>query len=277
MMTACLGVIACGPTRGPDDGHEAERYADAMCEALDDCGCQPRYGDAAACRESLADAFARSHAAGFVIDHDCLDSVLSSEVLGDCRETTHWPFVEWNCAVLHGRKGEGASCDAAGRYAVSPFRVDECAPELRCAQGRCVSLENFQPTPPKAQGDPCVASEPGSCILSGLTCSAQGRCAVAPAVGEACDSNLACVSGTYGAGAPNVYCRGLGSAEVGICAVTLTEGSPCDPADSFACDGEPMYFGWCDPSTATCRKQAPAVCLADQNVAGLRLGAGDMP
>lgn len=278
LLVAGFAGGGCGPIRGPDDGDEAERYADAMCGAIDACGCQPRYGDADACRETLGDAFSRSHASGLAIDHDCFDAVLSSAGFGDCSETTHWPLA-WNCAVLHGRKGEGASCDATAERAVPPFRADECGLGLRCAQGRCVDLDDplRLPEPAKALGDPCEASAPAGCFGVGLVCSAQGRCELAPALGEACTTNHGCLSGSVAVHGPNAYCQGLGSADVGVCAVTLAAGSPCDPADNFACDGEPTYFGWCDPSTSTCRTRAPAVCLADENVAGWRIGAADMP
>ncbi len=131
-----------------------------MCGAIEACGCQLRYGDADACRETLGGAFAQAQANGLAIDHRCFDGVVASGALGDCNETTHWPFLEWNCAVLHGRKREGASCDPTGASAVSPFRVDECAPELRCAQGLARSRSTVRTSTAKASVAPMSACAP---------------------------------------------------------------------------------------------------------------------
>lgn len=255
---AIVIIVGCGPDNpAQPTGDEPERYAKAYCSASSDCGCQPRYGDAHECSEQMTRRFSDALDDGFKLDVECFEKVVENGELDECTPVKMWSYDDWYCPVLRGSKKHHESCDGLPP-ALPPFDVDECEKGLRCIDQICVTYDEVGPI--HAQGDACAPQEPLSCHSSGLYCSPSGFCEQGPLLGEACTSNEACLASKPGVLA---YCAGLGSG-AGACAASGAEGAACDPRDSLGCQGEDAsVYGWCDPSTSTCRASGPAICLAD--------------
>lgn len=257
-LVALSVVAACGPERAPKPkGDEAQRYADAYCEALEACGCQPRHGDGPECRNEMEARFTSMLDDDYILDLDCFEDVVERGDLDDCSPVDTLPGDEWGCRVLRGKRQHHEPCAPRG-YGIPPFEVDECDEGLRCVDAMCVRYDEI-PTL-RVEGDPCIKEEPASCFGNMLYCTPEGTCATAPHEGEACTSLLACV---YAHDVLPIYCAGLDASQPGICTEPHPAGAPCNPADTFACVGDGSAYGWCNPATSTCAGRSSAVCAAD--------------
>jgi hypothetical protein len=257
-LAALLGLISCGPeTAKMPVGDESRRYAEAVCGAMQDCGCAPHFGEPQACVSVFNDRFSQFLADEYVLDLDCFDRVVDSDDLADCGAADAAP-TEWSCTVLSLHKGEGDDC-SDHQLELPPFAVSECDSDLLCIDGVCVPHGTVGP--PLAEGDECFSEQAASCHVGGLYCSGEGVCEVEPGEGEPCSSPFACsFEATSGGG--DLYCSGWSDTASGTCTRQATTGDSCDPFDWGACtQGADFKRGWCDPETQLCEADGPGICL----------------
>ena len=141
---------------------------------------------------------------------------------GGCAERgiDSWPFTgrcQDLCTVFTGSAAANEPCD-----------VDEgvlCQEGLVCSEEVCTPARNLV----AAQDEPCAAGLNRVCA-DGLACGSNGRCALAPAVGQPClllSNDVPALCDT------DHYCD-----DNGLCQQTRTLGQPCTAAeqcDTFSC------------------------------------------
>lgn len=255
-----LPTPGCGPSvDDPDvEREEPRRYAEAVCEALDACGCYTTYASRDECEQEYIARLAPLLDLGLAYDSSCFEQVLGSDAVNECELESVSPFAT-QCVLLEGDTGAGGECR---QYygVVPPFQVDVCAGDLVCRGGRC--REPDEPLPAATDGSPCETDEIGALCPSALEehlyCSEEGVCRTQVEPGSACVSPFQCRSTDL----PGYYCEGLGDDGVGSCQPKKLTGEPCAPGDIGACayDADQKVTGWCDAQTSACVTDFPAIC-----------------
>lgn len=256
-----LVATGCGPTtdKAPQ-GDEAERYSEAVCQAVSSCGCYNHFETEATCQEELGRRFSGFQESGLSLDIECFERVVDNGGLADCDEGNAIP-EDWGCTVLRGAKRAGESC-ADHNLELPPFFVNECAGGFLCLDGECVAEGTLGPA--RAAGEACFAEQSASCHAADLYCSEEGTCQVSPLEGATCESPFAC-NLDYVENAGSLYCRGNVDGPDGVCTRQSLVGEACDPVDWFACfeaGAAEAQRAWCDPSEGVCVADAPVLCLA---------------
>ncbi len=255
---------SCPPTSQPDAAFVSEvemasSMAAILCMAHVGCDCPARTHDTVdSCRHALNMDFESVRSAaqdrGLVYDGACLgqlesavaalgcdleaDALVDAELLGAGR-----------CAVYHGDRQLGQSCEALASYA------SDCAQRLACWGGQCVV--------------PCEAASLGArAIPYGFACAPGesavgygGRCEVLPSSATGC--------GAGGCG-PGTYCANPLGEEVPMCAPQREVGETCDPTEGDA----PCRDGLCEQGTCIAAPTAGEPCVADRCGDDLRCDAG---
>jgi hypothetical protein len=233
---------------------EPERYAEAVCGAVEACGCYPHFESGAVCREELARRFRALLDMDMAFDADCFESVVGGDELPDCAPYSELPLGDWNCIVFRGSKALGEPCDYRFGELI-PFGVHECGEGMLCYSGEC-RMTGQQPY--SVVGDACAPEPVQSCLSENfdqdLYCSDAGVCEESPDIGEPCDAPSVC---NIAHGFSPAFCPTIGPS-AGTCAVPATAGEPCIPEDFFSCWNE--VSGWCDPADSICKMDGPAIC-----------------
>jgi hypothetical protein len=252
MTMLLLSPSACGPDQivvPVESTQEGRRLAEAVCAARETCGCADgRFTSVEACRAEIAANVDSAIANGVTVDNDCFESVLTSELMLECRAGP--PTVEGYVGCLMGRGGkdEGESCTV---YNFAVDRVSDCKDGLRCWGGTCAST--FGAFPPLESGDSCHRDK--GCGTFDLYCGKKDlRCHPTRGLGEECNDYAGCEIFSY--------CKGLGEGGVGICTSREDPESACGVKDWGPCDSPDTSgeFYWCEPATCTCAADPVCVC-----------------
>ena len=262
--TLSCGTFAENPELG-ERMERAEQLVTAHCVSAQECDCSLTVSQAG-CESTLNAHWRARLQAGadrsLTYDAECFDTIDAGIDDANCawppRDDRH-PCHD-HCQVFHGDREEDESCKRFDDL------VSNCAQGLLCTGGRCISpCEGLSGL---AVGevcrDPATSTELDRCA-DGLTCLGQtGRCAQAPAAGEAClggecDADSYCDYNTgelcrarvgEGSGCENAQCQaGLYCAYQetpdgnysATCRPRADEGEPCfeaDCADGLACNFE---------------------------------------
>ena len=280
-VTACvaatvgLGCGACGPSIDEDNtpelpSEEGRRYAGALCEAIETCGCAKSFDSVDACETEYHARFDKLLEAGFEVARECFDAWLDDINADPCGEQVSPPTASFPCGSLRRGKKKGAACEAHLGLVplgveVFPLLADECGDGLTCFDARCVE------TPPGTwtllgAGDPCGATYADRCPWRVMYCDAtEGVCSDRKALGAECSPGEC--EGCEGDGGESLYCQGATPSSPGTCATRPLLAESCDPLDIVACGGCGS-IGWCDPATATCVEgAAPNLCASLQRQA----------
>jgi hypothetical protein len=259
LVLPVLISLGCGPSVGhhPDTSDAATRYAAAVCDALEACGCYSFFDSSAACEEEYAQRLQPLLALNLTFDSECFEQVLGSDELLDCETATQAPFAT-QCILLQGATSAGDSCNHY--YGIAPpFQIDECAGDFVCRGGRCLTEEAV--LPPASEGEICAYAEFGGlCPTEGehLYCSEENTCLRQVGAGDPCTSPDGCFSVDL----PGLFCAGLGGSPTGTCEVRRSLGDACDPRDADVCAYafEAKAPGWCDPTDLICVADVAKVC-----------------
>ncbi len=240
-----VGLGACNedPAR-----RDAERLMARLCESAERCMCADDLADGGCEEHRLRvwdERIEQGRRRNLTYDRECFETQV--ELAGEygCWGAGSFDqhLCESFCAVFHGSRREGESCDGFDEV------VSNCAQGLLCDEGTCVSpcarLTGL------AAGQTCV-SEEGETIEDcavGLQCDYSTRtCIALPEVGQPCSGS--CAFGAFcdwqagvcaplrGEGescasaecAPDLYCRYSwdGENETSICVRYALEGELCD-------------------------------------------------
>jgi hypothetical protein len=261
LILCCVAATACGPRIEEPAAEPAEpsMYAAALCGAIEDCECTSVFSSRGECEAELRARFLSLMESGLKLDEACFERVMEGPELERCASMEDPEYEQTGCTVLKGTKREGEACSGHLQY-VPPFFAEECGGELRCRNGRC----RLEDDPVNAtEGSPCFLDEGGRCLsATDLYCGGDELCHVAPAPGETCDRTTACRL----VGSQLYYCKGLGTAELGVCTAASALGEPCDPRDVNACVSLEGGLEWCDRSGICVESAtAPRVCLYTQD------------
>lgn len=252
-------LLGCGPSRvelPPPATEEGRQVAKALCAVRQACGCSDaRFASDEECKSEVASIFDAAVEGGLILDSECLQAALDSEIIQGC-PTWPWQPEMLSCIVLQGSKGEGERCTTYS--GLQPFSVSDCNEGLLCHDGKCRA--DFTPPAPLQSGDSC--NRDVGCGTVDLYCGRDGRCHELRDEGDSCDDYMACGGG--------LYCRGLGAAKTGTCVMRVAAGGACEPKDWGACDSPdfPDTVYWCDSGTSTCTPGQPAVCRLTHPAAG---------
>ena len=256
-----LAAASCGPTTSEaPEGNEAERYSQAVCQAVTSCGCYNHFETETACQVELGRRFSELQQSGLALDLECFEKVVDDGGLADCDLGDEIPD-DWACTVLRGAGQAGEMC-SDHNLELPPFFVNECAVGLLCLDGMCAAEGTLGPA--RVEGEACFAEQSASCHAADLYCAEEGTCELSPLEGAACDTPFSCIL-DYREDEGVLYCRGNFDAAGGVCTRQSLVGAACNPLDWFACyeAGEPSnQRAWCDPSEGLCVAEAPIVCLA---------------
>lgn len=267
-----LGFVACGPTPAEERAtpelptEEGRVYAEAICTAIETCGCSPRIDPTRDCNETFHQRFDALVADGFTVAPECFEDWLAALEGDPCQAEPPPPNGSFPCASLHGTKGQGATCEAhlgidpiGGE--VWPLRADECATGLSCIDARCAA------TPPQPEsplftlelGDPCGWTRTERCPWREMYCDADANvCRERETLGGACSPGE-CGDSCADGGAP-LFCDGATTTRPGTCVPRPAVGDPCDASRIVVC-GSCEQTGWCDPATSVCVEgSAPPLC-----------------
>ena len=250
LIPMLVGVCGCGPPKGEvprDLEAEAQRFAEAFCGQRAACGCDdPRFSSTEVCELEIVAEFMSQVDRGLTFNAECFDALLASEAM-TCAPWP-WDYEYWACAPLQGTAAVGEPCQP--HWELLPLTASECGDGLTCQAGVCVVEIAFIQ---KQSGDPCVRDGSSDCG-SDLYCGFDDICHPMGQLGEACTYPLGCDL--------FLYCEGLGSATVGVCAEQLGLGEPCDPLDANSCalTNPPAEWAWCAPPTYTCSNGQPGLC-----------------
>lgn len=251
MLWVSLGAVACGPsTSAKPTGDEGARYARAVCDAVDECGCTQRFASRGSCLMEMEARFAAGLAIAQKLDLTCLDMLVAENEFDVCGPGEQVAPMFQSCTLMRGTKTEGDAC-LSRPLLVPPFLVSTCEEGLACIFGGCVPSS---PGPPEdaAEGDVCDTRAALQCGT--LYCGYDDQCHPLVEFGEACDHPRACVGGAIG----ETYCKGIGSASEGTCVGIETVGGACDALDPLPCS----VLNWCDPELSECVDEGPFVCEA---------------
>ncbi len=250
-----LGLVglACKPAvkDRPEPG-DAQRYAAALCGAVEACGCAGEGSQPEACERESVQQFRWLEELSpddVSFDGDCFEEMVSylrDEVASEkCVSSRTWKGP--SCQVFEGELDLGSRCelDAFDFYTgLLTLGGSDCQPSLTCRGGVCRGLRSQV----HDGGEPCTLD--GDVCLSGYFCSPAGVCE--PSVPEAgrCIAPRSCER-------DDLYCEGLGaSGGEGVCAMTVPPGGDCSPGEIDACG---LASGrYC--SEGQCRDDWPLVC-----------------
>lgn len=251
-LLAWLTLVGCGPSvREKPPADAAERYADAVCLAHERCKCVGSgFVDREECVASSMETFAWVEKWPEVkFDAECfeefLDHTASNATCGGRLEQAPAP-----CLVFEGGLLAGEACVSEVNMGPGGLAVSSCAGGAECVAGRCAR----PPRPSVAVAESCLLSEGVTCGSGpGIYCSSAGICDEEKALGEACDTPLACEMG--------LYCQGLrlDGGAMGTCTEVVALGAECDPAEFRSCErsGAGAY---CSNGTGRCEEAWPAIC-----------------
>ena len=247
LLAAILSLVSCGP-QDPDEPSDAgPRFASAVCESSESCGCATPFSDGE-CEDLYLARFALLEHDATVMD-ECFEPLLDALAMDPCGVEIQ--SAETICVSLRGSKGVGESCSY---HAELPFvDVNECDEDLTCGSaGRCVEPDAGLP-PFLQEGDAC-RPDFFSCGNLDLFCAVDGTCHPLAAPGEECEP--------YGCQRPDIYCAGAGVDQTGTCTARVALGGDCNPLDDIPCyiDGELRTH--CDPATNTCVEGVTPLCAA---------------
>ncbi len=255
-----LGALAaCGR---PVPESYAQEYAEAICAAVDSCGCFERAELEGGCEERYSSLLLGSLASeiGLELDAECFDLIIDELMTAPCEVSSDAP-----CALLVAQQALGEPC--SNERQLGPVQVEPCGAGLTCWSGVCVADEDL-PIAPSAvsPGDPCSFSVgPTDCFGINLYCAPDDQCRVSAGIGEPCDNPWGCHFKS--ADDEYLYCEGLGEGGVGLCSRRAPLGEPCDPADYTPCydPGYGQSEVWCAPESAACELMPPALCTSVQS------------
>jgi hypothetical protein len=256
-------ILACGPERGdevPEDA--AERYADALCAAYEECGCGDMamwsHPDGNACREETLATFGRVQSWNGTFSLECFDRLLEWIPTAGCT-TDGWDFYHGfpDCLAFTGTLGRGEQCSPEWDDGFGQLLGQPCAGTSSCV-GYCVG-----PNQPArvGEGEACndrdvrcmTSSTPGGHV--DLYCSPDRVCLRQAALGETCTTARACANDL------DAYCDGLTTAgSHGICRIRKPPGSACDP-DAAVDECAFGSAGFCSRD-GVCMTEMPKVCEA---------------
>lgn len=275
VVVAGIGCGACGPSVDEDTplelpSEDGRRYAEALCRAIETCGCAQPFDSMADCEAEYHARFDKLLEAKFEVDPGCFDAWIENINADPCHAETPPPGEPFPCASLRGAKERGDSCEAhLGLIPLGvdvwPLRADECGEGLSCLYAVCSETPGTNDSNPGwndlAEGEACGPTYlVGFCpTRSKLYCDATERvCRVRKPLGAECSPGE-CEWCTEGGGPP-LYCQGATETSSGTCAQMPPIGEPCDPLDTVVC-GSCSDVGWCDPATSTCTEgRAPRLC-----------------
>jgi hypothetical protein len=270
-----LACGACGPTvddYDPPDlpSEEGGRYAEALCKAVDTCGCALPLESGSDCEGEYHARFDKLLEAGFVVASECFEGWLGDIGADPCDAEIPPPGDPFPCASLRGGKKEGEACKAhVGLIPLGadvwPLRADECGDGLSCLYAKCTETPAANDSNPGwdelAEGEACGATYlVGFCSTQrDLYCDlAEGVCRTRRPLGDACSAGEC--EGCSADGGQPLFCQGATATSSGTCAPTPRIGEPCDPGDMVACGGC-GDVAWCDPASSTCVDgRAPRLC-----------------
>jgi hypothetical protein len=252
-------VIACSRETVTDPHEDATRFAEAVCEAAETCGCADGSWSASPCVEHHTELFLAAVDAGLRVERDCFEKFLAAFDGDPCLVNPEWLAAREQCWSMRGDKQQSESCTTHPDLA--SMRVDECGDGFACTNGVC-DIEGVLPD--TEVGAPCVPEPPNQACGFGLTCSLDGVCHEYSESGEACDSSWACNID------PGQYCPGAAPGQPSTCQPALELGESCDPAEFRQCridyeHGEntsTIHPRWCNPATRVCEEGWSVLCSA---------------
>jgi hypothetical protein len=272
VAAVALACGACGPSvdeQTPPDlpSEEGRLYAEALCKAIETCGCAQPTAD---CETEYHARFDKLLEAGFKVAPECFEGWLADVAADPCDQQLPPPGDPFPCASLRGDEEEGADCEASLGLGplganVLPLRADECGDGLSCLYARCAETPPTNNSNPGweelAEGESCGATYlVGFCpTRDKLYCDfTEGVCRVRKPLGAECSAGEC--RGCDDEGSEPLYCQGATATSLGTCAPRPGIGQPCDPADMVSC-GACGNVGWCDPATSICIEgDAPRLC-----------------
>lgn len=253
LALSCLVWAGCNcqPTTidVPDDD-AAERYAEAICEAHERCGCMGLgFDDRESCVSHSVDLFETvASVPGMEFRSECFEDVLDHIDSVGCGGLGPDTFVP--CATFVGTLGTGDRCNADWLPVgmIGGLTDGQCRNEGTCVGGSCTR----PPSPEVGLGEPCHWTL-GTRCGSDAYCNSDGLCAARVDEGQECDSPAACGF--------RQFCAGLGlDDELGVCQTKIPLGSRCDPEDTWPCDPDAGLDGYCSPDGLCVDSVWPAVC-----------------
>lgn len=193
-----LILTSCGDNKG-SDGHsaeenqDAERYAQAFCDAQDRCACsEPSLYSHNDCIVAIREDFLSLLDSELAYSKQCLEDRIRALEYRDC--TYEFKAFAWDkaaCPIWSGergireacsRKGHGASDCAPGLYCIRPADYDKVA--------RCEDAYRLP-----GEGEECVQESPQ--CAEGLYCElnlvdADGWVCIPKTVGDSCEEVWEC-------------------------------------------------------------------------------------
>lgn len=264
LTSSILGFYsgACGPTTANEPpieipSEEGRRYAGALCQAIDACGCARVFATRAECEDEYGKRFDELLTAGLRVSPDCFEAWLQAIETDPCLGNTDLAEV-FACAAVQGNARAGARCAAHVGFALG---VEECNDGLTCQDASCKAKPQSNEVPwiELGEGAACGPSYVGFCRRDDLYCNpSEGVCRERVPLGSECFDG-GCESCTAPDGG-TLYCQGAGPDSAGVCAPLPRVGESCDPLDTADC-GTCGDVGWCDPASNTCVSgRAPILC-----------------
>ncbi|NVB38221.1 hypothetical protein G6O69_38025 [Pseudenhygromyxa sp. WMMC2535] len=237
------------PIPEPIPDGTAQRYAEALCASVQDCGCG-YFESSEACEVVVAEQFDAIAGGLRDFDQECFDAFLASGAYESCGTPQEARDLFPDCAAFYGSAVEGESCIPNALFGdMNP--TDTCVEGVDCyfVTGVC---DNDPPFPDfKSEGDICSEALTNNCFNEYLYCD-EGVCRQRAECDEPCTHVFGCHFG---------FCQGLQEDGEGICTPRLDFGDPCDPKDYYSCD-PPLGgdYGWCSPTTQHCKDTIPYAC-----------------
>ncbi len=252
LLGAGLLGSSCSPALEEPPEGAAERYAEALCEAHERCGCLGQgFASASECSEEVIASFERvAEVPGLEFHPECFDEVLEHLRTASCGGESE--EVSIPCLVFTGTLEPGSECTPD--WVIGPpagLTGGPCTGDGLCIGGRCAR----PPASSVGEGAPCHLELGVGCGgAPNLHCAPDGICRPSAAAGGACETPVAC-SGS------SLYCAGLeeGDDAPGTCRERIPSGGSCDPDEFTPC--AVGYTGYCS-AQGVCMDEWPAVCVA---------------
>lgn len=237
-----------------DGAHEdAEKFAHAVCDAAEACGCALGPAIEGDCTSFHVDAFLAAHETGLRVNRDCFDDFRDALERDPCLSDPAWVTAREACFAMTDDREKGEECSTHPELA--SMRVDACEGDLVCLNGRCaepVALVVAE------ENDPCTPEPPDVNCGPGLYCGLDGLCHRTRADGAACESAWACFGPSY--------CPEAAPDDGSVCRPAADLGDSCEPGEFRHCGheqmGGAMVSRWCDPSTRECAAGESFLCDA---------------
>jgi len=187
-------AIGCGPTqveRPPPDA--ADRYADAICLAHERCGCSnDGFSSHSECVAFGRETFRWVEDWPKVnFDSACFEDFIK-HLAEDASCGGQLDQFAAPCIVFSGGLGIGEPCVSEITRRAGGLSESSCASGAECVAGKCAR----PPRPAVEEGEDCNLSRGVVCGTSyGLYCSRDAKCSERHALGDACDTPIACDRG----------------------------------------------------------------------------------